>query len=87
MKHKSLTIHGMDPQLDKLIQARAKTERLSLNKTIKKILEEALGIKPKNETKRQEEFKEFCGVWSAKDLKTFNAEITDMERVNPEDWQ
>ena len=43
---KSITIHGVDEPLSELIKSKAQSEGLSINKTIKKILESSLGVKP-----------------------------------------
>jgi predicted DNA binding CopG/RHH family protein len=45
-KMKSITIHGIDEPLAKLIKSKAKQEGLSINQTIKNILESSLGVKP-----------------------------------------
>ena len=84
---KSITIHGLEGPLWSMIKAKSKSEGLSINKTIKKILETALGIKPRINTEREMEFKEFCGVWSKADVSEFNKEIRDFENINKEDWE
>ena len=84
---KSMTIHGIDKQLADMIKARAEAEGLSVNKTIKQILETSLGIKPQPQNKNIDDFKEFCGVWSEADLKEFKELTSDTRAVNPEDWQ
>ena len=84
---KSMTIHGIDKQLADMIKARAEAEGLSVNKTIKQILETSLGIKPQPQHKNIDDFKEFCGVWSEADLKEFKELTSDTRAVNPEDWQ
>ena len=48
-----MTIHGIDDHLEKMIRFKAEAEGLSLNKTIKKLLETALGIKPQPYTLRR----------------------------------
>lgn len=40
---KSITIHGMDDEMDRQIREKAAAEGKSLNKTIKGLLEQALG--------------------------------------------
>ena len=84
---KSMTIHGVDEQLANLIRAKAQAEGLSINKTIKQILETALGIKPPPCKKNIHYFKEFCGIWTDADLKTFEAATSDTRAVDPEDWR
>lgn len=84
---KSMTIHGIDDQLSGLIKARAESEGLSINKTIKKLLEISLGIKPAPPRKNLDDFKEFCGVWDEDDLNEFEKATSDTQAVDPGDWQ
>ena len=83
---KSITIHGLDDPLDGLIREKAKSEGISLNKTIKKMLEESLGVKPKNPEDRKKDFLDLFGIWSEKDAEEFDQSIKDFERIDPEDW-
>lgn len=87
MKVKSITIHGLEEPLWSMIKAKSKSEGLSINKVIKKILETAFGIKPKISKEREMEFKEFCGVWSKADVSEFNKATKDFEIINKEDWK
>ncbi|MFC2171562.1 hypothetical protein ACFLU6_02975 [Acidobacteriota bacterium] len=84
---KSITIHGLDGPVVSLLESRAKAEGLSLNRTIKKLLEEALGARPKDVSKRREEFVQFLGLWSKSDLSSFQKGTEDFERVDKEDWK
>lgn len=84
---KSMTIHGLDDQLAGLIKSKAESEGLSINKTIKNLLETSLGIKPEPPRKNMEEFKEFCGLWNREDLREFEEATSDTGVVDPEDWQ
>ena len=84
---KSITIHGLDEPLWKMIKSKSKSEGVSMNRIIKKILETAFGIKPKTSREREKEFKEFCGVWSETDISEFNKAAKDFETVNKEDWK
>ena len=84
---KSITIHGIDDPLAELIKSRAQAEGLSINKTIKKILEESLGVKPRIRGKNRSDFEEFCGIWSKSELKEFEEHTKDLRKINREDWQ
>ncbi len=84
---KSMTIHGIDKQLENLIKSKAKEEGLSINKTIKKLLETSLGVKPQPSRKNLDEFKEFRGVWSSEDLKVFEEKTAGIRSVDKEDWR
>jgi hypothetical protein len=47
-----------------------------MNKTIKKILEEALGVTPRGRDSHFDEFEKFCGIWSKIDVKDFEKRIS-----------
>ncbi|MCA1792819.1 MAG: hypothetical protein ABR534_04395 [Desulfotignum sp.] len=84
---KSITIHGLEEPLWSLVKSKAEFEGLSLNKTIKKLLEKSLGISRPEENNRKNEFKQFLGCWSKTDLDEFNTAISDIEQINPKDWR
>jgi hypothetical protein len=86
MKRKSITIHGIDEPLVKLIKSRATEEGLSINQTIKNIMEASLGVKPRDYLDNIDRFEEFCGIWSQKELSEFEKKTKMLRRVDPEDW-
>ena len=84
---KSITIHGIDDPLAKLIKSKAQSEGLSINKTVKKLLEESLGVKPRNKGKNRSDFEEFFGIWSESERIEFEDRTDELRNVNDEDWQ
>ena len=84
---KSITIHGIDDPLAELLKSRAQAEGLSVNKTVKKILEESLGVKPRSKGNHRSDFEEFCGIWSKSELDEFQENTKDLRKINREDWQ
>ena len=84
---KSITIHGIDEQLANLIKSKAESEGLSINKTVKKLLEVSLGVKPQIDKKNLDDFKEFCGIWTQSDLNEFEEKTADLRKIDDRDWQ
>lgn len=84
---KSITIHGIDDPLAQLIKSKAQTEGLSINKTVKKLLEESLGVKPRTNGKNRSDFEEFFGIWSESERIEFEDRTDELRNVNHEDWQ
>lgn len=82
---KSITIHGLEEPLNTLIREKAKIQSLSLNKTIKKLLEDALNItqKPMN---YKEDFIEFLGCWDQQQANEFNQITEECTQIDAEDW-
>ena len=83
---KSITIHGLEDELDKGIRSKAEKEGRSLNKTIKQLLKEALGLIDQPRDHRQD-FLDLCGVWSKSDLHDFERATEDLRSIDPEDWK
>lgn len=84
---KSITIYGLDDVLDRRIREKAKTQKLSLNKTVKKLLEKSLGMNQEKKKGRREDFMEFFGVWSDSDLKEFNKTVSELNQIDESDWR
>ena len=84
---KSITIHGLDDQINDLIKSKAKSEGLSINKTVKKLLETSLGVRPQNERRNLNDFKEFCGLWTKTDLDEFEEKTADLRNTDKRDWE
>jgi len=84
---KSISVHNLDDQLSSLIASRAKKEGLSMNRMIKKLLAESLGMKLRDESTRYRDFEEFCGTWNEADQHEFDESTSDFRRVDNGDWQ
>jgi plasmid stability protein len=83
---KSISIHGLDAETQKLIKKRAETEGKSVNKVVKELLEQALGLGPGRKDHR-DDYVDLLGVWTEAEEKQFRAAAKDMETVNPADWK
>lgn len=83
---KSITIHNLDDPLERLLEQRAKKEGQSLNKTIKALLAEALGIREKKKPDNRDEFVDLFGSWSQAEAKLFMKAVEDFEKIDGEDW-
>jgi len=84
---KSYTIHGVEKPLADLIKDKAASEGLSINKTIKKALEEYLGVKPRPDRKNLDDFESFCGLWTQDDLNEFEKKTSDLREIDHSDWR
>jgi len=84
---KSITIHGIYDTMDKMIRKRAQKQGLSLNKTIKNLLEHALGLQQPGNSDHREEFIDLFGIWKKEDETEFKRNIRDLEKIDKQDWQ
>lgn len=83
---KSITIHGIDKEMEKLINERAKSAGASVNKVVKELLAKALGIN-KDKKDHRDEFVDLFGIWTEDDEKQFLEAAKDLEVVHSEDWE
>ena len=84
---KSITLHNLDNKTVEKVEQLARESGKSLNKTIKDLLNKALGLEPDLEHARRKEFDEFIGVWGKDDLKSFGEATHDFGEVNEDDWR
>jgi hypothetical protein len=86
-KMKSITIHRLDDTVTRMIEARAKSAGQSLNKTVKALLEQSLGMRPPEDHRHADDFAEFLGVWENSDLKEFERCTAAIRSVEDKDWR
>jgi hypothetical protein len=84
---KAITIHGLEDPVWILLKERAKEQGVSVNATVKAILEQALGVKRVPQQPRRHDFEEFCGIWSQQEYDQFREATADDRSVNPDDWR
>jgi hypothetical protein len=82
---KSISIHGIDEEMEKAIEERAKIEGKSVNRIVKELIAKALGIGDKPPDNRAE-FAELCGVWTEAEAAEFMKLTADLETVDAKDW-
>jgi hypothetical protein len=83
---RSITIHGVGEHVDKLIKERARTEARSVNKVVKELLEQSLGLGPRRKDNR-EDFADLCGIWSEEEASNFLEAIGDFEKIDKDEWR
>ena len=82
---KSISVHGIDEEMEKAIEERAKNEGKSVNKIVKELIAKALGLDDKPPDNR-EEFADLCGLWTAAEADEFLESVADLEIVDSKDW-
>ena len=80
----SLTIHNLDPLLYSQLKQKAEATNVSLNRLIKTLLTQTLGL---NKTAKISDFSAFSNQWSQKELKDFQSTQTQFSTVDVRDWQ
>lgn len=82
-KRFDITIHGIEPGLYRRLEVRARRRGTSLNRTLKAILEEALGT---GSPARANPFADLCGSLPPDAVAKLLEREREHERVDPEAW-
>jgi len=83
---KSVTIHKLDNETERALMARAAREETSLNRLVKRLLRESLGIGSENRSRR-DDFATFCGRWTPEDARDFDRATAGFEEIDEEVWK
>lgn len=81
----SFTIHDIDMELDRRLSDEAKRRKTSKNHLVKQLLAVSLGLPVSG--RYSDDYREFCGLWTAENLEEFNVYQTDNRRIDEEDWK
>jgi hypothetical protein len=84
---RTLTIHALEPAVEKRIRAKARREGKSINQALKELLATSVGIGSTCATDHKADFAEFRGIWTDADASAFGAAIADLEKIDPADWK
>lgn len=83
----TITVRGIDNEVAKLLKDQAKSEGISVNALLLKMVKESLGIEKKKRTKIYHDLDHLAGTWSEKDLKEFKKNVEDLEKIDNEIWK
>lgn len=82
----TITMHGVDQDVDRRIREIARSENTSINRAAQALLRRALGLDTRNVNHRAQ-FQDVVGVWSQADLAEFEAATADFSKIDAEDWK
>ncbi|AFG36538.1 hypothetical protein [Spirochaeta africana] len=81
----SITIHAIDDVLNARLTQESRRQKKSKNQLIKELLAREMGLP--TEQGYADDYREFCGLWTAEEAQQFTAAQGENRTVNPEDWQ
>ncbi len=84
---KSITIHNLSERQSELITQKAQENGNSLNKTIKGLLNQALGITSDPENNRRNNFMDLFGTWDEEEYQEFEEQTKVFRKIDPADWK
>lgn len=81
----AITVRNLPPAVAKAVRERARRERLSLNKAIVRLLEEATGAAARKRVVHHD-LDRFFGTWSKAEADAFDAAVREQRQIDPEMW-
>ena len=81
----AITLRNIPRELQEAIKRRARREGLSLNKTVQRMLEEVVGLKPSS-SMQHHDLDHLAGTWSDEEADAFDAALAEQRRIDPELW-
>jgi hypothetical protein len=82
----AITVRNLPPAVAKAVKDKARREKLSLNKAIVKLLEEATDPEPTKKVLHHD-LDHLAGAWSEEEYEEFMAALTEQRQVDPEMWK
>jgi hypothetical protein len=84
----TLSIHNLDPEVERTLREEARRSGKSLNQTIKDMLAGATGNSRHDPAleKRRETLGKLCGSLTAEDWIGLDDALGDFERIDPGEW-
>lgn len=81
----AITLRNIPLEIQEAIQRRASDEGLSFNKTVQRMLEEALGLR-RSSRALHHDLDHLAGTWSPEEADDFDAALAEQRSIDPELW-
>ena len=84
----AITVRNLPPAVAKAVREKARKEKLSLNKAVVRLLEEATGVeKGKKKKILHHDLDRFAGTWSEAEYQEFREAMKEHRQIDPEMWK
>ena len=82
----AITVRNLPPAVARAVRDKARREKLSLNKAVVKLLEEATGAGPARKPVHHD-LDHLAGTWSEEEFREFMECLHEQRRIDPEMWR
>jgi DNA-binding ferritin-like protein (Dps family) len=83
----AITVRNLPPKVAKAIREKARKERLSMNKAVIKLLEEATGATQETRKVVHHDLDQFFGTWTREEADAFDRALREQRQIEPETWK
>jgi hypothetical protein len=80
-----ITVRNLPPAVAKLVREKARKERLSLNRAVVRLLEEAMGGTEGKVI--HHDLDHLAGTWSEEEYQQFMVVLREQRQIDPEMWR
>ncbi|GAB6042600.1 FitA-like ribbon-helix-helix domain-containing protein [Endothiovibrio diazotrophicus] len=84
---KSITIRGVDSNLDQALKKAASAEARSINQLVLEVLRERFGLsKPPRHTRKHHDLDDLFGSWGEEECERIQGAVDEQRKIDPELW-
>jgi len=83
----AVTVRNLPPGVAKAVKEKARKEKLSLNKAIVRLLEEATGVEKGKKKILHHDLDRFFGTWTKEEADAFDEAMREHRQIDPEMWK
>ena len=83
----AVTVRNLPPGVAKAVKEKARKEKLSLNKAIVRLLEEATGVETGKKKILHHDLDRFFGTWTKEEADAFDEAMREHRQIDPEMWK
>ena len=83
----AITVRNLPPAVAKAVKEKARKEKLSLNKAILRLLEEATGAAQGKKAAVHDDLDHLAGTWPAAEYRRFVDSLREQRQIDPDMWK
>ena len=83
----AITVRNLMPEVARAVREKARREKLSLNKAVVKLLEEATGVGGRKTRVFHHDLDRVFGSWTDREANAFDKALRAQRQIDPEMWR
>jgi hypothetical protein len=84
---KAITVRGVPPEVERVIQRRSSASGESVNKTVLELIEEGAGLRRKRRKALHHDLDGLFGVWSRQEAAAFDRLLAEQRKIDEDLWK
>ena len=84
---KTVTLRNIPPALNRIISARGRAKKMSLNKAVIDLLEEHMGDATQSKVSESHDLDDLAGSWSKREADAFDKALARQRSIDKDLWK